>query len=82
MTETVRVSKKYQVVIPKQARDALKIDRGDELIVSIRAGQVIMKPKPKSYTGYMRGLHKNLWKDVDAAKYVEKEREAWTQQDR
>ena len=81
MTETVRVSKKYQVVIPKQARDALKIDRGDELVVSIREGQVIMKPKPKNYTEHMRGLHKNLWKDVDATKYVEKEREAWKQQD-
>ncbi|MFQ6064323.1 MAG: AbrB/MazE/SpoVT family DNA-binding domain-containing protein [Candidatus Bathyarchaeia archaeon] len=78
MTETVRVSKKYQVVIPKQARDSLKIDQGDELVVSIREGQVIMKPKPKSYTKHMRGLHKNLWKDIDTTKYVEKEREAWT----
>ena len=81
MTQTVRVSKKYQVVIPKKARDNLKIERGDELIVTVREGQVIMKPKPKSYTEHMRGLHKNLWKDVDATKYVEKEREAWTQQD-
>jgi len=80
LTETVRISKKYQVVIPKQARDALKIERGDELIVSIKEGQVIMKPKPKSYTKYMRGLHKNLWKGIDATKYVEKERKAWTQQ--
>lgn len=78
MTETVRVSKKYQVVVPKQAREALNIGQGDELVVSIRDGQVILKPKPRSYTEHMRGLHKNLWKDVEATKYVEKEREAWT----
>jgi len=78
LTETVRVSKKYQVVVPKQAREALNIGQGDELVVSIRDGQVILKPKPRSYTEHMRGLHKNLWKDVEATKYVEKEREAWT----
>lgn len=79
MTETVRVSKKYQVVIPRQARDALSIDQGNELVVSVRDGQVIMKPKPRSYTEHMRGLYKNLWKDVEATEYVEKERKAWEQ---
>lgn len=82
MTETVRVSKKYQVVIPKQARNALNINQGDQLVVSVRDGQVIMKPKPKNYTEHMRGLHKYLWKEVDATKYIEKEREAWTSKDR
>jgi len=36
MTETARVSRKYQVVIPKKAREALNINRGDELIVSVK----------------------------------------------
>jgi len=77
LTETIRVSKKYQVVIPKQAREALDISQGDELVVSIREGQVIMRPKPKNYTQYLRGLHKKIWKGVEATEYVEKEREAW-----
>jgi len=77
MTETVRVSRKYQVVIPKQARKALKINRGDELVVSVKDGQILMRPKPKSYTDYMRGLHKEVWRDVEAAEYIKEERKVW-----
>jgi len=77
MTETVRVSRKYQVVIPKQVRKALNINQGDELVVSVKDGQILMKPKPKSYTDYMRGLHKEVWRDVEAADYVEEERKTW-----
>ena len=77
LTETVRVSRKYQVVIPKQTRKALNIGEGDELIVSVSGGQIIMKPKPKSYTQYMRGLHKEVWEGVEAAEYVKEERKAW-----
>jgi len=77
LTEIVRVSKKYQIVIPKQARKALNINPGDNLIVSVRGRQILMRPKPKNYTEYMRGLHKEVWKDVKATKYIEEEREAW-----
>jgi hypothetical protein len=34
-------------------------------------------PYLKNYTEYMLGLGKDLWKGVDAAKYVKKERESW-----
>lgn len=77
MAETVRVSRKYQVVIPKKARKALNINCGDELIVSVKDGQILMRPKPKSYTDYMRGLHKEVWMDVEAVEYVKEERKAW-----
>ena len=77
MEETVRVSGKYQVVIPKRIREALNISKGDELVVSVKDGQILMRPKPKNYTEYMRGLHKEVWRDVEAAEYVERERKAW-----
>ena len=77
VTETVRVSRKYQIVIPKQTREALKINRGDKLIVSVKDGQIIMKPKPNNYTEYMRGLHKEVWEDVEASEYLEGERKTW-----
>jgi len=48
-------------------------------VVSVRDGEIIMKPKPISYTEHMRGLYKNLWKDVEATEYIEKERKSWTQ---
>ncbi|RLI25704.1 AbrB/MazE/SpoVT family DNA-binding domain-containing protein [Candidatus Bathyarchaeota archaeon] len=77
MTETVRVSRKYQVVIPKRVRRALNIGCGDELIVSVKDGQILMRPKPKRYVDYMRGLYKEVWRGVEATEHVEGEREAW-----
>ena len=77
LTEVVRVSKKYQIVIPKQARKALNINPGDNLIVSVRGKQILMRPRPKNYTEYMRGLHKEVWKGVKVTKYIKEEREAW-----
>jgi len=77
LEETVRVSGKYQVVIPKKIREALNISKGDELVVSVKDGQILMRPKPKNYTEYMRGLHKEVWRDVEAAEYIAEERKAW-----
>jgi AbrB family looped-hinge helix DNA binding protein len=77
MSEVVRLSKKYQVVVPRKVRKKLGLDRGDELVVEARGGKVVMKPKPKNYTEYMRGLHKKVWADIEADKYVKEEREAW-----
>jgi len=77
MTEIVRVSRKYQVVIPKRVRKALNIGCGDELVVSVKDGQILMRPKPKRYVDYMRGLYKELWRGVETTEHVEGEREAW-----
>ena len=85
MKETQGPKKKYvmklgercQVVIPKPVRDALDIKAQDEVIVSVQNGNVIMQPKPRRYSEFMRGLGKEIWKKVDAAEYVRKERESW-----
>jgi hypothetical protein len=63
-TQTAKVSSKYQIVIPKRVRQA----RGRQ------GGNV---PPAPQYAQHLRGLHKEVWKDSDAAEYVRKEREAW-----
>lgn len=73
----MRLGEKFQVVIPKPVRDALDIKARDEVIVSIQDGNVVMQPKPRRYSEYMRGLGKEIWKKVDATEYVRKERESW-----
>jgi len=36
-----------------------------------------MRVKPKSYSNYTLGLHKEIWRETEATEYVEKERSSW-----
>ncbi len=73
----VKVSKKFQVVIPKDVRKNVSLSAGDQLIVKAEEGRIVMTPKPKSYTKHMHGLHKKIWKPVGVERYVEEERKSW-----
>ena len=77
MTKIVKLSSKYQVVIPKEARKKLGLRAGDQLAVEVEGGKVILRPRPKNYTNYMLGLGKEIWEGIDASEYVRKERESW-----
>ena len=76
MSETT-ISPKYQVVIPKDVRQKLKIKEGQRLQVYPMGDSIILSPKPKSYTEKMLGLGKELWKGIDPLEYVLSEREDW-----
>ncbi len=75
-----RVSHKFQVVIPKDIREPLGISKGDILQVYKRDHEIIMKKveasKPLSLKN-LKGLGKEIWKDVDIEDYIKKERESW-----
>lgn len=73
----IKLSSKCQVVIPKHVRKILEIGPGDELLMEVKEGSLIIYPKPKSYTNYMIGLHKDVWMNMDTDTYITKERESW-----
>jgi AbrB family looped-hinge helix DNA binding protein len=77
MKTVVTLSSKNQIAIPKSARQKLAIGPGDQLILDVEKDSLILKPKPKSYSKHLRGLHRSIWKDVDGVDYVRKEREIW-----
>jgi AbrB family looped-hinge helix DNA binding protein len=41
----VRVTRNFQVSIPKQIRDALRLEEGDLIEVEARDGEIVMTPK-------------------------------------
>lgn len=43
----VKVTRKGQTTIPKEIRDALGISEGDELMVEVRDGAIVMRPLPR-----------------------------------
>lgn len=60
--ETVKVSPKFQVVIPKNVREELQLKPGQELQVYILDGSIRLRPprSVKELRGIARGM---TWKD-------------------
>jgi AbrB family looped-hinge helix DNA binding protein len=74
--DTAKVSSKFQVVIPKKARDALGIKAGDKLIFDYRGdGVVALMARPADFVEFMRGLGSEVWTDVAVDEYLQGERE-------
>lgn len=72
MTEAT-LSSKNQIVIPREAREALGLKPGDKLLLVVRGTNVLLLRKPKSYRAAIRGMARGLYpKD-----YLRKERESW-----
>ena len=71
-----KVGARYQVVVPKEIREALNLKPGDYLEVKVVDGTVVMIPQA-SYTSRIFGKHREIWDDEDAVTYVRRERESW-----
>jgi AbrB family looped-hinge helix DNA binding protein len=74
---SVKVSSRYQISVPRIARERLGIESGDRLLVDVQDGVLILIPQPRDYVSHMAGLHREIWMDVDTSGYLEEEREAW-----
>jgi AbrB family looped-hinge helix DNA binding protein len=71
-----RVSRKYQIVIPRAVREALQLHPDDTLLFLVSGDSVILRTRPASFTEAMRGLHKEIW-PADTEDWLEKERASW-----
>jgi len=72
MTEAT-LSAKNQIVVPREAREALGVKPGDKLIVVVRGERVIVFQKPTSPHTAIRGLGRGLY----SGSYLAKERGSW-----
>jgi AbrB family looped-hinge helix DNA binding protein len=69
----VTLSSKNQVVIPREARNALGLKTGDRLLAVVRGDRLIVLKKPQRYHKAIRGLTGRLYPEG----FIEKERSGW-----
>jgi AbrB family looped-hinge helix DNA binding protein len=67
------LSTKNQIVIPREAREALGLQAGDKLLVVTRGDSVIVFRKPSAHQKAIRGLARNAYPKG----YLRKERTSW-----
>ena len=74
---SVKVSSRYQISVPRIARERLNIQSGDRLLVDVQDGLLILLPQPQDYASHLSGLHREVWADLDTTAYLQEERDAW-----
>ncbi|MGH9632984.1 MAG: AbrB/MazE/SpoVT family DNA-binding domain-containing protein [Bryobacteraceae bacterium] len=67
------LSAKNQIVIPREAREALRLKAGDKLLVVVRGDRVIVLQKPRAHHTAIRGLADRAY----PGGYLQKERRSW-----
>jgi AbrB family looped-hinge helix DNA binding protein len=68
-----KVSSKNQIVIPREAREALGLKAGDQVMVVIRGKRVLILQKPASHRDAIRGLARKPF----PTNHIQKERRSW-----
>ncbi|MDQ6418819.1 AbrB/MazE/SpoVT family DNA-binding domain-containing protein [Paenibacillus sp. LHD-117] len=70
---------KYQITIPEEIRVKANLAVGDKLLWQYDEvrDDIIVMPKPKSFSDKLWGLGKELWANESSDDYVRKERENW-----
>ncbi len=78
IAKSVKLSSKGQLVIPKEMRDALGIRGGDDVLLLLEAGRMVITT-PKEFARATRGSLKGTWghnlREING--YLEPERDSW-----
>jgi AbrB family looped-hinge helix DNA binding protein len=67
------LSAKNQIVLPREACEALGLKPGDKVLVVVRSGKLLILRKPKSYYAAIRGLARGAYPKT----YLQRERRSW-----
>jgi AbrB family looped-hinge helix DNA binding protein len=71
MASSVKMSSKHQIVVPREAREALGLRAGDRLLVTVAGDVIEMHIEPRDVVTELEGLLSesttadgNLWPEV------------------
>jgi AbrB family looped-hinge helix DNA binding protein len=67
------LSSKNQIVVPREAREALGVRAGDKLLIVVRGNTVVILPRSRFWTKALRGLASQPYPEG----YLDGERTSW-----
>ncbi|OQA19315.1 MAG: SpoVT / AbrB like domain protein [Chloroflexi bacterium ADurb.Bin360] len=74
----VKLSERNQMVLPKEAREALGIKPGGRVVVVVEEESVRLLPEPENWTEYIYGLGEAAWVQLGGGEhFLAEERAAW-----
>jgi len=78
MSAVVKVTRKYQVTIPKKIRERLGIHVGDKVLIRIEGDCIVIKPVVRRRSDAIEEMLKLVSEsvDIDAVRLVE---ESWSE---
>jgi AbrB family looped-hinge helix DNA binding protein len=68
-----KLSSKNQIVIPRGAREPLKLSPADKLLVVVRGDMIILMRKPPKYADAIRGAGREVFGEA----CLQEERNSW-----
>ncbi len=71
--EQATIASRNQIVIPREARQALGLKAGDKVLVVVRGKSAVVLRKPDSYRAAVRGIARKPY----SSRHIQKERQSW-----
>lgn len=74
----VKISERNQMVLPKEAREAMGIKPGGRVLVIVEGQSVRLVPEPENWTEYIYGLGAEVWDELGGGeRFLAEERAGW-----
>ncbi|MDW7731497.1 MAG: AbrB/MazE/SpoVT family DNA-binding domain-containing protein [Methanolobus sp.] len=77
MSTIVRLSSEHTITLPEELIKKMHFSTYDEILVHVKEDKLILSKKTGNYTDKLRGLHKEVWENVDSEEFLKKERQSW-----
>lgn len=77
MSIIVKLSSEHTIALPEDLIRKMHFASNDEILVQIEEDKLVLTKKTNDHTSKMRGLHKDIWENVDSEEFLKKERMSW-----